>query len=403
MEFFKTPLGQMKVLEIYLYYDRPFIFLCEDNIGTKYMVYFIDEIELGERWFLVPSSENRIEYVRLGKITLRKSIKNAEQGWVLELFIPYDELAAEKITKRNCSDIEDLDLPAEEAKLSLPPRTPKKEKLDVETEAKQKARNIILLSLDDGKHSTDISVQDYGAVLLRGQHLITALALECGSGVRGQIPKKTIEETSFNFTGTFVASIGVKLESKYGNLFDPCIEEALERFISLLSAGANKETLSALLKEIPRRATARYRFLLQALDQANVSFKMDWTSPHKGRKKAKITHSQIQDAIEILNLEGEDMTQVLTISGDLVGLLVHKEKRRSSFEFVEKNGEKIKGVLSQELLEQADRDNIPVPCHNIKVEVEETIEINPSTSEEHVSYTLIKILDDTLKNKYLKK
>lgn len=390
MELFRTPLGNMKILEMFLYYDRPFIFLCEDDIGTKYIVHLIDEDDVGERWFLVPSSDIRVEYVRTGRITLRNSIIQAEGGWIWEVITPYDSSEGD-FFKKECSIIIDLDLPEVDAVFSLPARTKKTLPVDPEKEAMQKARNILLLSLDDGNHSQDISINDYGTILLRGQHLITALALECGSRTKGKIPRKTIEDTTFNYVGGFVASVGIKLESKNGNLFDPCIEQSLERMVALLNAGSNKETLTPLLQELPLRATARYRFLLEALDQAQLSFKMDWTSPHKGRKKVEISHSQIQAVIDILNLEGEDMSQLVTLKGDLLGLLIDGKRRRSSFEFVESDGDKFKGVLSPELLEQVDQDLISFPLHNVKVELEEIIEINPSTSEEHISYILTKI------------
>ena len=391
MELFKTPLGEMKVVDVLLYYDRPFIFHCKDIVDSQYIVHLIDDDDDGEHWFMVPSSSYRIECVRIGKISLRDSILFAEHGWIWEVTTPYNGDLGKKI-KRLCASLGENDLPDEDLILSFPSDSIPSEIIDPEQQAKQSMRNVLLISLDDGEHSSIMSASNLGSILLRTQSLINALGQTKGS-IKGRLPMSVIDETSFNYTGSFVASVGIKLEAKHSKLFDPSVEESLERMVALIGAGSSKELLTEILKEIPLRATARYRFLLQALGQAQVSFKTDWGSPHKGRKTAHISHLQISETINILDLEGDDMVQRITLNGDLIGIMADKKKGRSSFEFISSDGDRFKGYLSLELLEKVDDPRDLHLANNITVVIEETIEINPATSEERITYVLVEISD----------
>lgn len=391
MELFKSPLGELKVKEMLLYYDRPFIFYCEDDVGTCYIAHLVDDDENGECWFLVPSSRLRVEHLRCGKITLRQSILNAEPGWIWQITTPYDGSEG-LLEKRECKNLDERDLPAEDTALSFPERTLPDLQIHPEQEAKQTMRNVLLLSLDDGTHSHSICTSYLGAVLLRTQGLINSLAHREGSG-RGRIPQSVLQETCFNFVGSFAASVGIKLESSHSKLFEPAIEEALEMMLKLLSLGAEKEALSNLLPMIPKRSIARYRFLLQSLEQAKVSFRADWGSPHKGYQTAMLSRTDIVKIIDILELEGEDTTQTITLTGDLIGLLSDKKKKRSSFEFVAYGGERYKGTLASDLIMKEDWSS-KIPAYNVTVIIEETLEINPATSEERISYTLLEIASE---------
>jgi hypothetical protein len=45
MELFMTPLGQMEIIEYYLYYDRPYIFHCRDKVSNNYIVHLVPEFD----------------------------------------------------------------------------------------------------------------------------------------------------------------------------------------------------------------------------------------------------------------------------------------------------------------------------------------------------------------------
>jgi hypothetical protein len=386
MEIFKTPLGELEICEMYLYYDRPLVFHCKNRI-ENYIALLIDGYENCERWFLIPSTLNRIEYVRAGRISLRASVEKAELGWVWEITIPYDENEDGTIKQKICSQITELDLPDENVVLSLPVRILPVEQSDPETLAKQALRDVVFLSLDNGEHSQRIKSSDLGAILLRSQGLIQTLAYK-DKNSRGRIPLSIIEGTAFNFIGSYAASVGIKLEAEQPGLFST-VNDALKLIIELIEAGSNKAKLNELLPQISIRSIARYKFLLQQIAQAGVSFKLDWGSPNNGRKTAILSLDEVNQTIDLLETEGEDMSQVITLIGDLIGILEDERKKRYTFNFISTDNEQYKGDLAPNLLDCI----FKVPARNIKVEIEETIEINPATNEEKISYTLVNVLD----------
>ncbi|MEW9122033.1 MAG: DUF6575 domain-containing protein [Thermotaleaceae bacterium] len=343
MELFTTPLGEMKIVEHYLFYDRPFIFLCEDKVSNKFVVHLVDDDERSEKWFFVPTSNLRVEAVRTGRISLRDSIINAETGVIWEVTTPFDGSEGSALI-RNCSSLTETDLPGPNAVLSLPDNRLPKKNIDAKKEADQLYRDVLFLYLNDGEHSQLINADHLGLILLRSQGLLHSLIDTDGSS-KGRISKSTKEKATMYYAGDFAASVGIKLEAKSNELFDSPIQSALELFIDLLDASTDKELLINLLSNVQKRSIARYRFLLQSLLQANVSIKAEWGSPKKGIKVASLTLDQINHAIDIMDLEGEDVTQKIKLVGDLVGLLTDNEKKRYTFEFINMDGERYKGIL----------------------------------------------------------
>ena len=123
-----------------------------------------------------------------------------------------------------------------------------------------------------------------------------------------------------------------------------------------------------------------------------MTFKAEWGSPGRGKRVAYLSIDDIKGAIQIMELEEEDMSQIIKLTGELVGLLTDKEKNRFTFEFVSNEGERYKGRLSDDLIKKIEAGlSLNIPAKNKTIELEETLEINPTTSEERISYTLISI------------
>lgn len=393
MEPFVTPLGTMSVIEYFLFVDRPYIFSCADKTNSKYVVHLVDDDEFCEKWFLIPSSDLRVEFVRTGKISLRDSLLLAEQGWIWEITTPFDESKG-KAEIRYCDELGENDLPAKEAVLNLPERRLPSLDLDAAIDAEQTCREIFLLHLNDGHHSQTIPANDLGLILLRSQGMLETLAHK-EAATKGRIPASIKEGVTMFYAGNFAASVGIRLEAKHNGLVPTSVHDALNILMDLIEAGSSKEDLLAILKDLQSRAIARYRFFLQALEQANISFKAEWGSPFREKRVASLSIKDIRSAIGIMDLEGEDTVQKLELTGDLNLIGVLTNKKRSSFEFVSIEGETYKGTLSDDLLDQVARGVFfKVPAYNVIAEIEETIEINPATSEEKLSYALLSIKEN---------
>lgn len=391
-EVFSTPLGDMKINEYYLYYDRPFIFQCEDDTQRKYIVHLIDDNDSAEIYFFIPTSDSRIEAVRTGKISLRESIINCENKMLWEVVIPFDGSSG-TIIRRDSKNLKEDELPGSELFLDLPDNRLPQNNGDIEKEAQQLYRDILYLYLNDGNHSQLMNADYVGSALVRSQNLIYSLVADQEGSVKGRISRSTKEKATLNFAGNFAASVGIKLEAKSNELIDSSVQNALGIFLDLLDASAStdKQTLKEILDNIHNRSVARYRYFLQGLQQANINFKAEWGSPKKGKKGAALSTEQINAAIALMDFEGENITQKVTLAGDLMGLIIDNEKNRFSFEFRTHDGERYRGTLSEELRKTIDSSSINFPAKNISVELEETLEINSTTSEEYSSYMLLSI------------
>ncbi len=95
-------LGKHKILETYVYSDRPTLFSCKNAAGHIYFV-SVYENSRDETWHCVRISSDRFNYVRSGAIDLRSTFVDAEDSIVLQIKVSYDN-PSQPITKYIKSD-----------------------------------------------------------------------------------------------------------------------------------------------------------------------------------------------------------------------------------------------------------------------------------------------------------
>lgn len=395
MKTFSTVLGDMPVLQMLMYYDGPVLFICEDHSGTRFVVHLIDSDDTGEKWFMVPSSVTRIRDIKTGRMSLRDSVVRAENRWVWEVTTPYDGSEGTAV-RRLVTSIEELDLPSPDVVLNLPDDRLPQLQDDAGVEADRALRDVIFLNLDNGNHAQVIEADALAQVLLRTQGTVTAIANRNGP-LSGRIPTAVAKSHELLATGLHAASFGIRLETKKpANLLGSEAEEALNLFMQLLEAGDDLESLRQLLPVIRPRAAARYRFLLSALNENDLALQVKWGTPGKGQRTASLSMSKVRSTLEVLGEEGEELRQKIRVHGDLglIGVIAEpKKKTRSLFEFVSSEGDHYKGTLDDDLVQEVlvNGAKFQVPVHGVDVEIEEIVEINPSTAEEHTSYVLLSV------------
>ena len=81
-------LGELKVEEVFAYYDFPRLFSCVDSKGSFYFVISVEDLDDGWVWLYAPMSRERLEKIRWGKITLREAFLQTEGGIVYQVTIP---------------------------------------------------------------------------------------------------------------------------------------------------------------------------------------------------------------------------------------------------------------------------------------------------------------------------
>lgn len=81
-------LGDLKISEIYDYYDGPKLFSARNATGTTYLVYWADRSLAGNVWFYVPVSAPRLNSIRNGELSLQQAIRTPEDGIVFRALVP---------------------------------------------------------------------------------------------------------------------------------------------------------------------------------------------------------------------------------------------------------------------------------------------------------------------------
>lgn len=384
-DLFVTPLGTMSIVEMLLFYEGPKLFTCRDQISSLFMVHLVEENDEGERWFFVPMSPGRLEEVRTGGLGLRESVLWAETGHIFDVFASFDDPTIGYVTSRAVSGLDESELPGPNACLKRPADRLPTLTDSAAAEATQAMRDVLHLALDNGRHDQIIAADDLGSILLRTQNLVRQLG-DRRDATRGRIPKDVSERHTLLFTGTYAASVGIRLQSKgHTDLIDTPTREALELFVDLLAAGDNRDELVRLLKTIPKRAISRYRFLLDALNSADLNLNAKWGSPGRPQRTATLTKIQACAVLDLLVEEGEDLTDLITLTGDLTGVVKSKSGRSARFEFVSSDGVHYRGAISPDLVNY----NFRVTTPGAQVTLEATTEINDATGEETTTYVLI--------------
>jgi len=106
-----TILGQLKIIEIYDFYDKPVLFSCKNKTGLTFIVVYADSSDLAEIWLYAPVSSSRFENVVKGKVEIRHIFTETKDGFVYQVEIPYKCRTNAIVNKIECNQIPDDYLP----------------------------------------------------------------------------------------------------------------------------------------------------------------------------------------------------------------------------------------------------------------------------------------------------
>jgi hypothetical protein len=85
-----TILGNLEIIEVYVYCDQPCLFACRNRTGHIFLAVWIEETAVFNQWLYVALSEQRFTSIRSGKIDLRDAFLKSEEGFVFEVKITRD-------------------------------------------------------------------------------------------------------------------------------------------------------------------------------------------------------------------------------------------------------------------------------------------------------------------------
>lgn len=102
------PLGQLRIVNVYLEFEGPKIFYAENESGSTFFVYWVGDDVNYEHWYVIPCSKARIIAYEKAKISLRDMLEYQEQEHFCALSLPFSsefKLSAEFKHKNKIAEI----------------------------------------------------------------------------------------------------------------------------------------------------------------------------------------------------------------------------------------------------------------------------------------------------------
>lgn len=385
----ETILGNLEILEVYEFYDKPCLFSCRNVAGQIFLAIWIDETSYSDSWLYVPTSLRRLQQVITGGMELKSAFLEAEDGFVLEVVIASDNDSTD-VVKIPCDNLDEDKLPSPGEFLNCQSQiiTSIVEKKDAKRSAIQFRRAVLNLAFGfPGIDIMQAPAVDLGSLLQSTQYLIDALGqFKAGHPtVKGNIPDRITQKTKLAVAGTFAGSFGVEMVAfeqpdLWGNSL---VEEAIESFLQLIKIGKDSERLREFLLDAQPRAASRYRIFLEKLIHAKARVRAEWGSFSQDKgDSAELLLADAKIILEIVSQVEAEKPKQYEVEGELVGV----NKRTKSFEIWEVKGERKKysGRILDSALSTAETATLSKIYIATITEVTEV----PLTGEEKTKYQL---------------
>lgn len=112
-------LGDLQVLETYVYYDGPRLFAARSATGRLFLAVWTGEDDHGESWLYLPLSRSRLRELKSGRLMLGAAFRAPEGGLLWRVTTPHDDREPPTSRPVHPSRVPDADLP-EDVPLAAP-------------------------------------------------------------------------------------------------------------------------------------------------------------------------------------------------------------------------------------------------------------------------------------------
>ncbi len=280
----RTILGQLEIIEVYDFYDKPVLFSCKNKSGLIFTVLCVDSSDSAEIWLYAPMSSSKFQRVVQAGVELRDVFIDTEDAFVYQVEIPYEDDLNVVVKTVDCNEIPDEYLPALGQVIESQEN---RDDTNIEKVSTQKRREIIDFVLQfPGKEIAEAPVGDLGLILYTLQETIDAIGqIKLGKSESHIIQPEVKQKTQVVMSGVFSGSFGMRLEGTVYEedslgLGESFLGQCLKEFIQLINLGANTEELPAKLNVLKRKTAFKYTEFLKALTRIGISkLHIDWASP----------------------------------------------------------------------------------------------------------------------------
>ncbi|OUD13099.1 DUF6575 domain-containing protein [Thioflexithrix psekupsensis] len=392
-----TILGKLEYVEIFDFFDIPRLFLCQNAVGTKYLVLCIyDDIETYE-WLYMEISNGRLSAILLKHISLYDAFVNPENDHLLKVSSDYDGNSCVSHILPDSLPIDDL--PDKDAFIAYNGKIKTDFSLiDVRDAALSSRRDVFNFHFyPQDTRLPEMSIKLIGAVLVAFQNLVDSLGEYCYGSVTSKsvISRKAIStRTRLNAVQIFDGSFGLQLKShKDIDLFadidsssNNLISNSLEQLSDLLSAADNEKILTEKLHQFQGRVGSKYKAFLTELINLDSPMKAEWGSADKNKGGTyQLSKEEIARALDIVSKVETEQDETIELTAELVG--AYTDTKRFKIKNL-KDNESYSGSISKEAL----NDVLHAELNGTySVALKKIIETNPSSGQESIKWDLVKL------------
>lgn len=379
-----TGLGELEIVETYVYYDQPVLFSCKSAAGHLYLGVAADKNDEHETWLYVGVSAERLNLIRSGAIDLHDAFAEPEDSFLLQEIVPYNDQTQPRLERIQLDQISEdmLPMPGEclDLKTDTLPALSNSEEI-----AKSRKQEILNLTLNfAGGFRTEASIAPLSKILGGFQETINTVGMVCGN--ENQVTENIRNNMEISLLAIGAGSFDIQFAStKIVDLLDHSdLGDAIEEFLKLLKAANNHEQLKALLDQLTSRVARSYTQFLKALNESVIDTRFTWKSPNPDRGgSAFLSKAQIQKVIEILERFQEEEPIIFKVEGKLTGVFLSNK----TFE-IEITDKPYKGKITDEAIETVKNATL---SQIYTAEIQEITERSETTDETKTRYELLNL------------
>ena len=384
-----THLGELRVRDIYEYYDGPRLFSCESSVGQVFVALSVEDLREETRWLYCPVSALRLASLEQQNFDLRSVFTHPESNFVFEVRLGK---GPDQVTEILASELPENYLPFEDLFVELEPPEERVAVPVAPTHANQTRRETLRLALSPrGIEGFEAPSRLVGQVLVAVQEVVSAIgqAVASEATTRGRIQPDILTATELRTVGTFAGSFGVELAAaQLSDMFGGSpLADSLQALDDLISAGDSEARLGPILERLKPRSASKYQQLIALLADSGTGITFDWGSVDRSRgayhRVSADTLSQIAATLKLV-----DTTDVTTYS--VTGVLIGLNTRTRSFEIEDRvEQRRVRGKLDRGRFASDDEFTINGVYRGT---IEETVEVSGLTGDETVRRLLVELV-----------
>lgn len=380
-------LGPIKMLEVYEYFDGPCLFSCRSSAGQIYLATAADDDDESITYLYAPVTNERFQQIRSGNIDLYDTFRHCEADVLFSVRITYDDLATISPVRSDTVD-EEL-LPDRGQRLCIPTQTmPALTAEDLLARTSASNRSGANLKIDLPKMvRNEAPAKFLGTFLTSTQDTMSAMGerkhrLEGRRGRRGRpLPRPVVNVAQVGAGSFGIQIVAQEEDSLFSESFTG---EVLEEFASLLGAAVNRESWEARLRGIDSSIGTKLEALLQNLDEAGASLKIEFARARDTEPTTyRMPRFAVRQALERLRTTVTSRPERFSVVGKLIGA----NERSHDFEIHDQeHNRRYEGKISDNAL-RSGRNLVIGEIYLFELEM--VRQYSPVRGEETLKYTVV--------------